>query len=513
MNKQTSSKKKIQALELNDQTELVFTLASEAMQSFPWFASQMSKIPHLMESVLQGKPLLNTFVEHYSVSKSTIQRCRFYTEPFTLNDSNGFSEYLQNLDQLPIDYLPKQHSVQDQTVCFDVILPLNQLAKTLDCAPKKLAKPFLSGWDQGVEKLKQQTATELDFNLINNMMQACFQYGVLPVLNQEKSNTQEPTKEWYQLWFGHLSLKQLLLNAKKWDEQSTHFSAKRMNLSNHQTVLQWSKIVNYTVKIDDYYIEELHSQSQLDMEGYALNFCISSYAAKCLLENSFIFSIRDRAGKPFSTFEVSYTNNQFKVLQHQTYDSNEPSQDEQRVCDTFVQTILAKISKKQINLIAKEKIKIGQKLRDYLPDANTSENMFNDQEKGQLAELVSFLHPKQAQKSGLKNYLLQNAPHLLKGNVDKAIRLVDCLSQKQNRFSHNGKTYRTSSLKKADGTILCFIHDATKNYTQSYYGTVFIKNNKLEYRITNKSPRTKHADSIHLQLKQLIIKYQSYLND
>jgi len=308
------------------------------------------------------------------------------------------------LDQYTSNYFPKPNNTQDQLTCFKLLASIQRLAKLIGVKPQKLAKPFSQSWDGGLKALEESAGTKLNIDHIIEMMQASFQFGVLPILNEINSEIQTPTKEWYQHWFANYGLKRLMQMAERWHQAYTEFSLARNQTNN---IIHWESLLPST-KIGDYYITELNSHQALELEGERLSHCVGSYTRNCLELNSLIYSIRDNNGTSLSTFEVLQTAGKFQIVQHHAYSNARPENTQIQVANKFVSQHLNKISSEKINIINQQKQKLATENLCHLSYVNSNELRLSVAEKQEMASIISFTHPKKALKKNLKSYIKKN---------------------------------------------------------------------------------------------------------
>lgn len=487
---------------------------AEAFESFPWFSQEINTNTQIQGAIQKGISLIDFLAEHYHVEKKIIRACRLLSASAAYKHHNSFSELLKLINQYPTDYLPKADALQDQQAFFKLLKPLNRLASVIGTEPSTLAKLFLTSWHTGLEKIEAKMGEKFSIEPILTMMRSSFQYGVLPILNEHDSMTKEPTNKWFSKWFGSYGLNRLLDLAKQWENISIQFSMARMNANDSEQKLCWEPLANKSVEINNHYIVELTSAYELEEEGHILEHCIGSYTQKCLLNNSLIFSIRDISGKSLSTFEAIEEDGELIISQHQACCNQEPSAFESTLAENYVATELQQVSLQALEKLTIKKQQTGIKFRKNLAKINTLDKLLEQEELQQLTQLVAFTHPKKTKKIGIYEYLKEVHPKLLKNPPKEAAETVAFLSQNRNTFTYKNKNFRINTIKD-NGTILCFIHDAEKPYTCSYYGTIFIHSDNLIYRVTRKSPTNKQSTKIHKHLKkhikQINSDYEKYL--
>ena len=479
---------------------------SQALASFPWFATDILLSETLLNVVKTKQPLLNALAKHYDVNKRTIQACRNFrlTPPI----GNEFVKLLQHINSLPIDYLPNKQAIEDQSVFFELVIPLSQLASTIGIPLQKLAKPFIGSWAKGLESLQNQTQQKLEVSMILNMMQSSYRYGFYPQLDTYGTAKREPSQKWYQQWFGNYGLKRLMQITQQWNSAYMAFAMKRMQLDEIGEYIAWDSLANKHHTIANYTIVELTSQYDLDTEGHALSHCIASYTQECLLGNSYLFSIRTKEGISLSTFEVIYSNNNtFEIKQHVAINHQKPSEKEVTLALKFVTGTLSVIHPAEIKKLTEKKHQLGQQYQDKLVACNSSALDYSENEIQTLANIVEVTYPAKVKAFGIRTFMEQN--HYIY-DQQKVEDFLIMIKQKHSIFSYQGREYRTNTIEKRDGTMLCFIHDKYKHYSESYYGTIFIKaSGDFEYRNTKKSPT--HTTQANKELQQLCSKIRKVM--
>ncbi|MFZ4534920.1 PcfJ domain-containing protein [Propionivibrio sp.] len=89
-------------------------------------------------------------------------------------------------------------------------------------------------------------------------------------------------------------------------------------------------------------IVQLTSQADLSAETVRLGHCVESYGAECHHGTSIIFSVRDRHGKPRSTFEItvrtlSLSAYDIELVQHKAFQNSTPSKEDKAAVSGFFQ--------------------------------------------------------------------------------------------------------------------------------------------------------------------------------
>lgn len=474
----------------------------QAQLAFPWYKYELINQTKLISSISKNKPLLKTLAKYYSVSNRTIKASRYFDSEALQTSNTNIKQLIVMLDQYTSDYFPNPNNSQDQLTCFKLLAPIQRLANLIGIKPQKLAKPFSQSWDGGLKALEESAGTKLNIDHIIEMMQASFQFAVLPILNEINSEIQTPTEQWYQHWFASYGLKRLMQMAEHWHQAYTEFSLARNQTTN---IIHWESLLPST-KIGDYYITELNSHQALELEGEKLSHCVGSYTRNCLELNSLIYSIRDNNGTSLSTFEVLQTAGNFQIVQHHAYSNTRPENTQIKVANKFVSEHLNKISSEKINIINQQKQKLATENLCHLSYVNSNELRLSAAEKQEMASIISFTHPKKALKKNLKSYIKKNLNKLFYTNKMWAQDWLDYFC------SNNGSFVRDSN----EFTFACQVGNTTDfatfmRYKGDYLGTIFIDNNKMTYRITFKSVNTSKVRSQQELLKKFISELNSYL--
>lgn len=388
----------------------------QAARSFPFFGEPIRVDWRLRRSVERGDPLARELATRYRVQPRTIQQAR--TRVPALAPTQERAILLKRLDQLPAEYLPKTDA--DWETFLDLSEPLSDLAAVLDVDFPRLAAPFAKGWHQGRCLLSSKQATEFDVAAIYEMMQATYRYGVRPMLQAEMAAagrdgtvSEDPPAAFFPLWFGRYALPRLVEMAGRWRQAYRQFSLERLGLQDAGlgVRLSWAGLLDTDRGHGHgpYRILELTSRQALELEGREQQHCVASYAVKCLVGESAIFSIRDRqTGKALSTFEVGLANDRPALLRHHGYKNQTPSAELQAVAGRFVERVLLPVPAARIGAARKARRTVGAAVRGLLGKPNTLEAPLTAEECASLAEMLAFAHPPEAQRGGLLPFIERN---------------------------------------------------------------------------------------------------------
>lgn len=390
----------------------------QAARSFPFFGEPIRVDWRLRRSVARGDPLARELATRYQVQPRTIQQTRTLVPARVPAQERAI--LLKRLDQLPAEYLPKTDA--DWGTFLDLSEPLCDLAAVLDVDFPRLAAPFAQGWHQGRSLLSSKHGTAFDVAAIYEMMRASYRYGVFPMLQAEMAAagrdgtlSEEPPAAFFALWFGRYALPRLAEMAGRWREAYRQFSLERLGFEEAAlgAKLSWAGLLDTDLGQGQgqgpYRILELTSRQALELEGREQQHCVASYAVKCLLGESAIFSIRERRnGKALSTFEVGLTEDSPALLQHHGYENETPSAQLQTVAERFVKQCLRSVPAARISAVRKARRAVGATVHGLLAAPNTQEEPLTDEERAVLAEKVAFTHPAEAKREGLLRFIERN---------------------------------------------------------------------------------------------------------
>ncbi|WP_295622561.1 PcfJ domain-containing protein [uncultured Lamprocystis sp.] len=388
----------------------------QAARSFPFFGEPIRVDWRLRRSVERGDPLARELATHYQVHPRTIQQTRTLVPARV--PARERAVLLKRLDQLPAEYLPK--SGADWGTFLDLSEPLSDLAAVLNVDFPRLAAPLAKGWHQGLSRLSSKHGTAFDVTAIYEMMRASYRFGAYPMLQAEMAAagltgtlSEDPPAAFFPLWFGRYALPRLAEMAGRWREAYRQFSLKRLGFEDAAlgAKLSWTGLLDTDLGHGQgpYRILELTSRQALELEGREQRHCVASYAVKCLLGESAIFSIRDRRnGKALSTFEVGLTDDTPALLQHHGYENATPSAQLQAVAERFVQHVLRSVPAARIAAVRKVRRAVGATVHGLLAAPNTHEEPLSDEERAVLADKVAFAHPAEAKRDGLLRFIERN---------------------------------------------------------------------------------------------------------
>lgn len=141
---------------------------------------------------------------------------------------------------------------------------------------------------------------------------------------------------------------------------------------------------------------------------------MASYAIKCLLAESAIFSIRDAAGAPLSTFEVRMpADGPPELLRHHAAANEPPCEHEQAVARRFVERVLARVPRERIGTVQKARRELGLRVRALLGKPDTLQEPLTPEELGRLGEAITVAHPAEARRVGVVAFLEAHGPAVL----------------------------------------------------------------------------------------------------
>lgn len=381
----------------------------QAARSFPFFSRPMRGDWRLRRAVDRGDPLARELAARYDVQPRTIQQSRALVPSHVPPEQRAV--LLKRLDQLPAEYLPRSDG--DWAAFMELSEPLSNLAAVLEVDFPRLAAPFSRGWENGRSLLSSKLGAEFDVGAIYEMMQATYRYGVCPWLREEliaagrrESVPDDPPAMFFPTWFGRYPLARLARMAEDWRLAYRQVSLERLGLRNPALALKlsWTSLFEAAggYSHGHYRVVELTSRQALELEGREQEHCVASYAVKCLMGVSAIFSIRDRhSGKALSTFEIGLVGDTPVLLLHHARRNERPQQDLQALATRFVEQVLLALPTSRIAAVRKARQALGAKVRGLLDAPNTLEDPLTDEESEELADAVEPLHPAEARREGL----------------------------------------------------------------------------------------------------------------
>lgn len=342
----------------------------QAARAYPFFAAPFRGDWRLRRAVDQGEPLARELAVRYDVRPRTIQQSRSLVPSRVPSEQRAV--VLKRLNQLPAEYLPKTD--RDWSAFMELSEPLSDLATMLEVEFPRLAAAFSRGWDKGRAVLSNKLGAEFDVAAIYEMMQATYRYGVRPQIREELVAAgrrarvpDDPPAEFFPIWFRRYPLARLAEMAGDWRVAYRQFSLERLGLRNPGLAsrLSWTGLFETAVGHSHgrYRVLELTSRQALELEGREQEHCVASYAVKCLMGVSSIFSIRDRhSGKTLSTFEIGLVGDTPALLRHHAQRNACPQSDLQALATRFVEQVLLALPLSRIAAVRKARRKIGAKV-------------------------------------------------------------------------------------------------------------------------------------------------------
>lgn len=395
----------------------------QAVQAFPWFADALHSDWRLRRAVAQGAPLTGTLADQFQVKPRTIAQTRALS--WRPAHPAARAALLTQIDALPAEYVPRDAADWD---CYRALAtPLADLATLLQVPLPKLLKPLRAGWQVGLATLARQAGGPLDLEAIVEMMQAAYQYGLRPALLASPL-AQPGLPDWgcprqapaafFPLWFGHYGLARLSALAYAWRAALVRFSLDRLGSEDAAAdqppaLLQWPPLFHVSHRRGAYRIHELTSQLALEQEGQRLEHCIGTYAAVVLVEDSFLFSVRDPLGRSLSSFEVKLPAAGPVLVQHQALANSVPDRTLQALVADYLQLVLAKVPARRLATVRAERQGIAAgagSLLGRLALLEEEGSVTGAVDSGAavgLAALTAPLHPAAARQAGLAAYVRQ----------------------------------------------------------------------------------------------------------
>ena len=399
----------------------------QAAKSFPWFGPDLRDDWRLRQSVDCGDPLLPGLAARYQARPRTIR----YFQKFNPRQAREQSRasLIKNIDNYMVDYYPA--TTEDHEAFMGISGAIDDLCTMLQVPHAQLARPFVNGWKAGIEKLESQLGRALNLDLIFDMAQASFYYGVKPALKKagfDPEKLTHPPEKWFHCWFGRCGLKRLLEMACLWERAYDRFSLKRLGFSDGESGGQygWPRLLPDTYSHGPYRVVELASQHELETEGRKLQHCIASYGIKCLVSGSFIYALRDRLGNHISTFEIQFEMGRPVLQQHKGMLNQDPQVSEARAAERFIKRVLAPVSPVHLNEVRRARLLIESKMRGLLREPDSCEAELSQEEKDELASMLEFTHPAEARGSGIARYLRDTGIFGDAGAANRVENTIDC---------------------------------------------------------------------------------------
>jgi len=392
----------------------------QAVASYPRFAHALRCDWGLRRAVDTGAELTSRLAAVYGVQAGTIKRLGRL--PRSCVPASGIQKLCTYVDALPADRVPT--SAEDWAVFRRLAPGLDGLMQHANMSPGTLSRPFQGGWAKGLLQLEQRLQAPLDVDAIVEMMHCAYYYGVRPAvaaalrkIGRRDDVAENAPAPFFPLWFGRYGLARLAQMAYRWQEAHGRFSLERLggkHAAADTAALAWPSLLPAGATHGSMRVVELTSRAALELEGQRLGHCVASYAVKCLLAQSAIFSIRDTSGVPLSTFEVRVpAQGEPTLLQHHAAENEPPSLQEQAVAQRFVARVLARIPQQHRGEIQQRRRELGLRVRNLLDTPNTQQEPLSTQELSQLGEAIAFAHPAEARRGGLVAYLLKHGVPVL----------------------------------------------------------------------------------------------------
>jgi len=389
----------------------------QAALSHPRFATALRLDWRLRRAVDSGAQLTPSLAMHYQVGAATIKRIRQLAKGCF--PAGELPLVLKYADALPAQALPA--TPEDWAMYRRIADGLDTLARLTGIAQSKLLQPFLSGWATGLAALERRLQAPLDLDAILEMMHCTYNYGVRPAVatalaqaGREVELVASPPAGFFPLWFGRYGLARLAEIAQQWHEVHGRFSLERLAGTRAGAPLSWPSLLDSGASHGGLRVVELTSRAALDLEGRRLQHCVASYAIKCLLAESAIFSIRDGAGAPLSTFEVRVpADGPPELLRHHATANEPPSEHEQVVARRFVERVLVRLPRERIGTVQQARRELGLRVRALLGKPDTLQEPLTPEELGRLGEAITIAHPAEARRVGVVAFLAEHGPAVL----------------------------------------------------------------------------------------------------
>jgi hypothetical protein len=388
----------------------------QAARAYPWFGDVLRRDWRLRRTVESGKPLAPVLAERFGVAQSTLRRCQALHASDVPRDARPL--LLKLADALPADYRPRAPG--DWNAFSDVAAPLTDLAGVLEMNVARLATPFGGGaWRHGLAELQRRSGSVLDVPGIFDVMHATYRYGVRPAVAAALRGpgvepAADPPSGFFALWFGRYDLPRLHVAAVRWRDTGGRLASRRL-AAGHGDSLAWPPLWAPSASRGPYRVVELTSLRALEAEGERMESCVASYAAKCLLTGSAVYSLRDRAGNALSTFEVSVADGAPVLRQHWAVANSLPSKALRDVVEAFVAELSRSASTSQVADVLRQRLELGTPLRPHLGQPDRRPPELTAEESAAFAEAVAFAHPSEARRGGIMPFLAQRGRQVLDG--------------------------------------------------------------------------------------------------
>ena len=393
----------------------------QAAITHPRFSRALRNDWRLRRAVDQGAPLTEALAQHFQVRAATIRRTRNLAQDGL--GAAALTPVLKSIDALPDNAVPA--SPADWSVFLNLYQGLDTLARTTQADVGALAKPFAKGWRTGLTALEDRLQSPLDIDAVFELMHCTYEYGVRPAvqaaLTAAGSRLSAPLlapATFFPLWFGRYGLQRLAEMAGKWRQAHGQFSIARLGARGRlpaDATLTWPALLSARSSREGLRVIELTSRHALELEGRRLKHCVASYAVKCLLADSSIFSIRDQHGQPLSTFEARVpTTGSAQLLQHHALANASPSAELDAVARRFVAHVLNGLPRETLAPAREARRAIGVRVRSLLGTPNQAQEPLTSAEVDSLAELVAFAHPAEARRMGIAPFLKAHGRPMIK---------------------------------------------------------------------------------------------------
>ena len=139
---------------------------------------------------------------------------------------------------------------------------------------------------------------------------------------------------------GH-SIRHIVRNSQTWHNLIDNELEKLILGAAPDRKAEWPLVLTEPLHVNNYIISELTNEYELIVEGNQLRHCIGTYGAQCSHGRSLVFSVRNMAGKKFSTLELTIgsVNPQIKIKSHHAYGNSMPGEACQKVVNELVDVL------------------------------------------------------------------------------------------------------------------------------------------------------------------------------
>jgi len=375
----------------------------QAAKSYQWFCQSFRNHWKLGRCVDNAEPLLSEIAKVHKLHPRTIKY---------LQRSVGYSSsivakltFVKVVDKFSSDYLPK--TVEDQQTFIELAGKLVNLGELLQVSPMHLAKPFKGNWKAGLDRLEKKFDSTLDLDLIIEMMDASFYFGVLPILrnNCKLKHFTSPSSEWYSEWFSSYGLNRLIEMSIRWQNLKNILCILLFIKANKLDDLEWESLHSINFQHNTYQIVELTSHNQLKDEGSDLEHCVERYTMKCLISGSYIYSVQNRLGKSLSTFEIQFADGQAKLLQHFAKKDSQPTKEDVLLVKLFIDSKLNSVEGVRVNAIQKMKKTLATQVQNQIGTPNSKNyNRLSHGKKELLEKFIKYTHPSGMNSDSIRDF-------------------------------------------------------------------------------------------------------------